>query len=367
MSAGGADVLAKLRNGLKEQGARIYDFSVPQLRVGTLDSLLALSDDLVKLDQGSEGIVSKILRQFKDLAPAADDAMVVNPSTNRETPLQGYLTSFAWDLAQYSVTLPLKELTEKIREKLASLDEELKAKAAEYSSLKSQLSSITRKESGSLMVRSLVGLIPPKAVVETEYLTTLVVCVPSYAAKDWLKSYESMGQFVVPESSALVAEDKDYSLFTVTLFRKFADEYKTACRENKFTVREYNAAQAAETGGDKTRLEAALKTSEAELFRFSRAALSEGYTAWIHLKAIRIFVESILRYGLPPTFKAAVIAPNKKNENKHHELLRQLAGPDTASSMFGDDGDFGGSGTGSGSTAGDFYPYVFTRVEIVSK
>ena len=32
-----------------------------------------------------------------------------------------------------------------------------------------------------------------------------------------------------------------------------------------------------------------------------------AFTSWIHLKALRTFVESVLRYGLPLRFQAAVI------------------------------------------------------------
>ena len=40
------------------------------------------------------------------------------------------------------------------------------------------------------------------------------------------------------------------------------------------------------------------------LVRWLKNAFSECYGGWIHLKAIRVFVESILRYGLPPNFVA---------------------------------------------------------------
>ena len=46
----------------------VHKFNVPDnLRVGTLDSLMSLSDDLVKLDMLSEGTVMKIYRQLYDL------------------------------------------------------------------------------------------------------------------------------------------------------------------------------------------------------------------------------------------------------------------------------------------------------------
>lgn len=43
------------------------------------------------------------------------------------------------------------------------------------------------------------------------------------------------------------------------------------------------------------------------IIRLAKTNFSEVFSSWLHLKALRIFVESVLRYGLPPDFTAAVI------------------------------------------------------------
>jgi len=45
---------------------------------------------------------------------------------------------------------------------------------------------------------------------------------------------------------------------------------------------------------------------------------------WIHLKALRLFVESVLRYGLPVNFQAAIIKPQKKGSKRLRETLDNL-------------------------------------------
>ncbi|KAF5932702.1 hypothetical protein HYC85_028873 [Camellia sinensis] len=45
----------------------IYRFNIPNLRVGTLDSPLALSDDLLKSNSFIEGVSHKIRRQIEEL------------------------------------------------------------------------------------------------------------------------------------------------------------------------------------------------------------------------------------------------------------------------------------------------------------
>ena len=45
--------------------------------------------------------------------------------------------------------------------------------------------------------------------------------------------------------------------------------------------------------------------------RWCISYFSEAYRAWIHLKTIRVFVESVLRYGLPPKMVAMLIKPGR--------------------------------------------------------
>ena len=51
-----------------------FKFAIPELRVGTLDTLMVLSDDLVKVNALVESVVNKIRRQLFEMAsPGRDD------------------------------------------------------------------------------------------------------------------------------------------------------------------------------------------------------------------------------------------------------------------------------------------------------
>ena len=41
---------------------------------------------------------------------------------------------------------------------------------------------------------------------------------------------------------------------------------------------------------------------QTELLRLSRTNFSEAYQILVHLKVVRLFVESVLRYGLPADY-----------------------------------------------------------------
>ena len=46
---------------------------------------------------------------------------------------------------------------------------------------------------------------------------------------------------------------------------------------------------------------------QTELLRLSRTNFSEAYQGLVHLKVIRLFVESVLRYGPPANFTGVII------------------------------------------------------------
>ncbi|KAK2091983.1 hypothetical protein P7K49_028511 [Saguinus oedipus] len=93
---------------------------------------------------------------------------------------------------------------------------------------------------GNLFTRTLSDIVSKEDfVLDSEYLVTLLVIVPKPNYSQWQKTYESLSDMVVPRSTKLITEDKEGGLFTVTLFRKVIEDFKSKARENKFTVREF--------------------------------------------------------------------------------------------------------------------------------
>ena len=63
-----------------------FKFAIPELRVGTLDILMGLSDDLVKVNALVESVVNKIRRQLFEMASPGrdDDFQEVRPQASAE-------------------------------------------------------------------------------------------------------------------------------------------------------------------------------------------------------------------------------------------------------------------------------------------
>ena len=68
---------------------------------------------------------------------------------------------------------------------------------SEYSQLKGQVTAAARKQTGSLAVRDLTGLVKQEDAVNTENLITLFTVVSKSDKAEWQKGYEVLSDFVV--------------------------------------------------------------------------------------------------------------------------------------------------------------------------
>ncbi|XP_026377254.1 V-type proton ATPase subunit C-like [Papaver somniferum] len=340
----------------------LYRFNTPDLRVGTLDSLLSLSDDLTKSNNFVEGVSHKIRRQIEELERVS--GVESSGLTVDGVPVDSYLTRFAWDEAKYPTMSPLREIVDGIHVQVAKIEDDLKVRVAEYSNVRSQLNVINRKQSGSLAVRDLSNLVKPEDIVISEHLVTLLAVVPKYSQKEWEANYETMTTYVVPRSSKKLHEDNEYALFTVTLFARVADNFKTSAREKGFQIRDFEYSPEAQESR-KSELERLVQDQESlrsSLLQWCYTSYGEVFSSWMHFCAVRTFAESILRYGLPPNFLAAVLAPSMKSEKKVRSILEGLC--DSRNSGYWKSEDESGGMAGLGGDA-DTHPYVSFTINFI--
>lgn len=344
-----------------------HKFHIPDLKVGTLDQLVGLSDDLGKLDSFAEQVTRKVAQYFGEVLEDRSDKLQENLMANN-TDLATYVTKFQWDMAKYPVRQSLRSIADIISKHLSQIDTDLKTKSAAYNSLKSNLQNIEKKQTASLLTRNLSDIVRKEHfILDSEYLTTLLVVVPRNLFTDWHEKYEKLTDMIVPRSSQLIHQDPEYGLFTVSLFKKVVSEFKLQAREKKFLVRDftYNEEELAAGKNEITKIATDKRKQYGPLVRWLKVNFSECFCAWIHVKALRVFVESVLRYGLPVNFQAMLLHPHKRSYKRLRELLNQMYAPldsmQPDSQASGND-SFDIPGLGMGQC--DYYPYVYYKINI---
>lgn len=344
-----------------------FKFPIPDLKVGTLDTLVGLSDELGKLDSYVDNITHKLAHYLGEVLEDQKDRLAENLMANRMD-LSTYVTRFQWDVAKYPIKLPLKSIAEIISKQVSQMDGDLKTKSHSYNSIKGNLQTLERKATGSLLSRNLGDIVKKEDFInESEYLTTLLVVVQKNLYSDWGFKYEKLSDMVVPRSTRMIYEDNDHGLYSVTLFKKVVDEYKLHARENKFMVREftYNEEELNAGKSELNKLAADKKRQYGPLVRWLKINFSEAFQAWVHVKALRVFVESVLRYGLPVNFQPMILQPYKKTQKKLREVLNTLYGHLDGSNINAKDAKGAPAFDMPGlMSSTEYFPYVFYPIQI---
>ncbi|KAG0136812.1 hypothetical protein HOY82DRAFT_478335 [Tuber indicum] len=296
--------------------ASICRFPIPGFKIGTLDALVLQADELAKLDANVESAVAKVVDVLRS---TVGEGNAQGHKTVNDKPVGDYLQGFSWNKVKYRSDKSIAQLLDSLQKEVISLDNDIKTKYSAYQQVKSNLVSVQRKQTGNLSTKSLAPILKQSDFVPpSEYLQTQLIAVPKQLERDWLKSYETLSPMVVPRSSREIQRDSEYILYSCVVFKKHNVEFANKARAAKFTPREFTWSEgAAEEDEREARdVEAQERRLSGETLRLARTGYSDLFQAWVHVKALRVFVESVLRYGLPLEFVSAIIQTNTKHAKK---------------------------------------------------
>ncbi|KAL6708393.1 Vacuolar ATP synthase subunit C [Coniothyrium glycines] len=317
-STNAEDALTALRTTVTNDVGSTSKFAIPKFKIGTLDALVQQADELTKLNNACEGVVAKVgdnLRQILD----GDEEKVQQQKTINDKPVDQYLRNFQWNKVKYRADKPIAELIDSLQKELQGIDNDVKAKFSQYNQTKGALAAAERKRTGNLATKSLVNVVDPKALIrDSEYLDTHLIAVPNTVVKDFYKQYEELAPMVVPRSANKLASDDEFTLFAVTTFKKHSTEFVHKCREKRWTPRDYQYKEGnkEEEAKEADQLARDERKQWGEALRLGRTGYSESAMIWIHVLALRVFVETVLRYGLPLDFVCGIVQTDPKQAKK---------------------------------------------------
>lgn len=354
--------LERTLNGGKQP---LFSVPLPDFQIKTLDSLVQLSEELAKLDTSLAAAVAKVVDVIQTVEPHKSfaETRVVNSK-----PATAFVERFSWNTSKYRLDKPLQDLVQLISSDALALDNDVRLSFQQYQAAKSNFLAADRKKNGDLSVKSLHEIVRPEHfVLDSEHISSVLVAVPNTLVDDFHNSYEKLTAFVIPRSAQRIATDSDYLLYTVALFKKYQNEYVSACREHKWHPRTdfvYSDETLNQMRKEFDLSKSAESKSKNELVWLAKTAYSEIFAGWVHIKAIRVYVESVLRYGLPPQFDTYAIkfegAALSHVEKAKKELVAKF-------------GYLGGNGFSEKSNLNeyaslvdsDYEPFVLYHLEIV--
>jgi len=263
-------------------------------------------------------VVNKVGDSLRSILDGDEDKIAQQKTIN-DKPVDQYLRTFQWNKVKYRREKSIADLIDSLQKDIAGIDNDVKAKFNQYNQVKTNLAASQRRQTGNLSTRSLASIVNPSQLIrDSEYLETHLVAVPNAMAKDFQRSYETLAPMVVPRSASQVAADDEFILFAVVTFKKHSAEFIHKCREKRWTPRDYKY----KAGGKEEEAREVDKLSQderklwGEALRLGRTGYSESAMIWVHVLALRVFVETVLRYGLPLDFVCGLVQTNSKLAKK---------------------------------------------------
>jgi V-type H+-transporting ATPase subunit C len=128
---------------------------------------------------------------------------------------------------------------------------------------------------------------------------------------------------VVPRSAIEVAHDEEFTLFAVSTFKKHSADFIQKCREHKWTPRPFKYVEGGKEE-EQRELDRAVNEEKkvcGEALRLGRTGWSESVMIWMHVLTLRVFVEAVLRYGLPLDYASNLIKTGPKLAPKIKKTL----------------------------------------------
>jgi V-type H+-transporting ATPase subunit C len=316
-----------------------------------------------KYDSQVEGVCRRIERSMQEVEASSGNPMTSTKIiTNTQTvPFSQYLSTWSWDEAKYPKARGLQNTLTLLLSVVNKLDEEARTKSSQFNEVKTAQTNAQKKQQGSLMSKDMIDVLTPSVVgpndmVYTEHLTTLVMILPQTSVEPFLKTYHTYAEKVVPLSAKQfpsIVEEDGTSLWRVVVFKESIDAFMKKVREERIgTCRQFEYSEAAYSKLQAARAEMATECEKQEKIMkgFCKAALSDAMVAWVHLKAMRVFLESTLRFGVPPKFAAFLMAPKDNMAPKARKALEMVMGSGAQSAGISDKKE--------GEDEEDYFPYV---------
>lgn len=306
-------------NNLNLNSKNINKINLPIFKIGTLDSLILQSEELSKLDNQLNLSIIKSLEILNSLLGESNNKNINLKIDNQLK--SSYLEKFQWKNSIYRIEKSIDELINLISNNSIQLDNDLRNSYSNYINIKNNLINLKRKQNGDLSIKSLHEIVKKDNFIQnSDYLKTILLAIPNSIENEFLNNYETISKFVVPRSANLISKDNEFSLYSVIIFKKFENEFLHASRENKWIPRDfiYNDLTINKLKDEFNNLLIDENNLKNDILRLSREAYSIISIDYYHIKFLRSFVESVLRYGLPPNFNYYLI---KIENNKNLDLI----------------------------------------------
>jgi len=330
-----------------------------------LDTLFKINDDLIRDELEIESFLKSLEKQLADLT---SNPLQIKFRGALLEPKKA-ITEFQWDEGKYpNRSKTISDIMHKINEKYTETRKTIKAKTDDYTNSLNDLKAKKKSLSDALTLmkqdyRDLVSK-SKNEMKNTDYLCTMLCFVPTNNEKNFLDNYMKLADgFVVPYSALRIdrGEDEKMQLYRVIIMKHVKDDFRNQCQgQLRVTCREYDEEELNKKPSEEKEIEKLANEStqkKHDLERHAESGYSEVFYALLHLKYLRLYVESCLKYTSGDYYSVMVYTPREKEQKLVSIMIK----------TFTDTKEQGWYGTKEElKESEDFYPFILIKISVPS-
>lgn len=179
--------------------------------------------------------------------------------------------------------------------------------------------------------------------------------VEAHLEKELQKRQEArMPHCIVPDPplNLNIGDKEGNQVWRCFVFKAQAEDALKALRRKNYTPRlfSYNKDLWEKENAERKILEKEVLNATNALHKTATAAFQQLFSALIHLKVLRAYIEGVLRFGVPPDFYIGIVMPRKGSERLILQEMCNALADESMREMYGEKQD--------ANDAEDYWPFV---------
>lgn len=319
-SVGEDILLSNVRKGLGSLGKDCDLVSLPKIENESIDCLFDSEERVLAIEHLLEDVIRKYSTSYASLSLAQlTDSVVLGKSFDH------FLKSFKWDNLKYPLSAKMSDLLQSMENEIMDAMETLKEKESTYNEEKRRSNMSSLGEQNGIYETDIDELVHgDKEEMCAPFLKKYYIGVHEKLREKDIETLSSIdGLFI--ESGKLVKSCPDGEIYESLGRSDIEEEITKEIEKNGYIVRKprFTEEEYLQQKREEGEVVEHLKETESEFERLILGRLPRLYTLLLHVKHISLYIESVLRYGLPSTFCFFIV--ENKNTAKVIQKWKKLS------------------------------------------
>lgn len=277
----------------EEYGISPVRIFLPSFTGVSLEAIVNQVEGLTSLEKGCEGL----LRLFAVRSSKDGESHSVCTLAGK---LEDMKNTFRWD-SEYFMSNSIDKAMELLNKEYSRINEAYSEKTDEFGRIKREHEELQRMTRGSLCDINLNIIVDKQE--SYEFLKVLYVVVQK-EKEDVFRTTIEESPLVSSDAVERINSDEEYVLFKMYVLHHNEEEVTNMMNNGGFMLRtlDKNLDASGEITARRRRVEEKYVSAESGLATFIHIHLIEIFKIMVHVKLLKLFVESVYRYGLPTEY-----------------------------------------------------------------